>query len=172
MIRNIFIIQEGIPLVKFNFGECHSLSADGNLIAGFMSGLQTFTREITGSSIHTIDMGDYKFHFFKDNDRFNLLYIFLCENDGHDAEIDFKMKRTADLFITRYEKELKTFYGEISRFENFKNVLLEMKIAKKNCGGRPECEGCPNSSKNLKFLDSFRRKDQGLFQKLKSFFKK
>jgi hypothetical protein len=171
MIRNIFIIQEGIALVKFNFGECHSLSADGHLIAGFMSGLETFTKEITGSSIHTIDIGDYKFHFLKDNSSFNLLYVFLCENESQKAKIDFKMKKTAELFTEQYEEELKNFYGEISIFQNFKETLLEMNIAKKNCGGRPECVGCPNSSKSLKFLDSFKQKDRGFFQKLKSFFK-
>ncbi|TXT53499.1 MAG: hypothetical protein BAJALOKI2v1_940008 [Promethearchaeota archaeon] len=39
MITNIFVIREGIALIKFNFGDCHSFIDDDYLIAGFKSGL-------------------------------------------------------------------------------------------------------------------------------------
>lgn len=172
MIRNIFIIQNGIALVKSNFGECHSLSGDSNLIAAFMSGLDSFSRELTGSSIKSMNIEDYEFYFFKDGGKFDLLYVFISEKGDNSETIDFKMKKTAELFLERYSESLESFHGEVSRFEGFKALLIEMQIAQKNCGGRPECEGCPNSSNVLKFLNVFQNEKKGFFSRLKSFFTK
>ncbi len=66
MIRNLFIINHGIALLKLNFGECHSLGVNDDLIAGFMSAMDSFSKEVTGSSIRSINFKDYIFHFYND----------------------------------------------------------------------------------------------------------
>lgn len=172
MIRNIFIIQNGIALVKLHFGNCHSLTGDSTLIAGFMSGLDSFSQEITGSSIKSMTVEDYHFYFYKNGDPLELLYVFICDSDDDSEQIDFKLKKTAELFQDKYAGKVDDFDGEISKFKAFKETLLDMNIAQKNCGGRPECEGCPNSTNVLKFLGSFQKEKKGFFSRLKSFFKR
>ena len=63
MIRNIFIIKDGIPLVIVNFGACHSLGEDDDLISGFIYVFGTFSRELTGDLIKTIDFENYTMCF-------------------------------------------------------------------------------------------------------------
>ena len=170
MIRNIFIIKDGIPLMKLNFGECHSLQVEDDLLTGFISGLVSFSREATGSSIKKMTFDDYVFHFLKQISGSHLLYVLVSEEGDEMEEIEFKMNKIADLFHERYSSVMEDFCGEVSRFEEFKQLLLDMNLAQKNCGGRPECDGCPNSSNVAHFLESFQKKKKGFFQRVKDFF--
>jgi len=172
IIRNIFIIQNGVPLVKLNFGECHSLGDNEDLIAGFIHGLESFTSKIMGSSLKSINVEDYIFYFYKDPSKYHLLFIFITEPDADEESIKFKMKKIAGLFIEKYSEVLVDFTGEVSQFNDFKDLLIQMNLAQKNCGGRPECEGCPNSGNYLKVLDIFKKEKKGFFKRLRSVFKR
>jgi len=172
MIRNIFIINNGIALVKLNFGDCHSLGANQDLIAGFISGLEAITKEITrGSSIQSLNVEDYIFYFFKDN-AVNLLYVFIAEPGDDPEEMNFKLRKIASLFVENYKDILDRFTGEITPFNNFGELLIKMNLTQKNCGGRPECEGCPNSIKSLNLLDVFKENRTGFFKRLRRRLKK
>ncbi len=155
-------------MVKLNFGECHSLGLDENLISGFICALESFSNEITRSIIKSINFEDYIFHFYKDQR--NLLHVFISEPDDDIEVINFKIRRIASLFVEMYSTILQEYNGEISRFNDFGNILIDMNLTQKNCGGRPECEGCPNSVKTLKVLDAFKEKKKGFLNRLKSLF--
>ena len=171
MIRNIFIIRDGIGLVKLNFGQCHSLGTNEDLIVGFISGLEIFSDKVMGSQMKNIKVQEYIIHFYKDPSD-NLLYVFISEHKDKIDEIRFKMQKISSLFSERYKEVLLNFDGEVSRFNDFGDLLIEMNLAQKNCGGRPECDGCPNSGKSLKFLRLFQKEKKGFFNRLKSLFKK
>jgi hypothetical protein len=169
LIRNIFIIKDGVALVKLNFGKCHSIQENQNLVTGFISGLVSFSKEAIGSSIKTMTVDKYIFYFLKKEQQSGLLYVIVSEEDDEPEKIQFKMKKIADLFFERYGSKIENFDGEISRFNEFKELLIEMNLAKKNCGGRPECEGCPNSSKSAHFLEVFDKEKKSFFQRIKDF---
>lgn len=168
MIRNIFIVQNGIPLVKLNFGDCHSLGENQELIIGFMAAFEIFAKTVVQSKMESIKMEDYIIRYFKDQSELNLLYVFIIENEKKSDEINLKMQRISSLFSERYGDVVLNFDGNVSRFYNFRNDLINMNLAQKNCGGRPECEGCPNSKKSLKFLKMFKKERMGFFRRLKS----
>jgi hypothetical protein len=172
MIRNIFITQNGISLVKLNFGECHSLGNNEDLVTGFLCALDSFSKEVTGSTIKSMYFDEYKFHFFKDEDYFDLLYVFITEILDDPNEVDFKIRKIASIFAEKYADAMKDFYGEISKFDDFKSILIDMNLAKKNCGGLPECTGCPNSVKTLNVIDTFQVSKKGFLRRFKSIFKR
>lgn len=172
MIRNIFIIKNGIPLVVINFGACHSLGNDDDLISGFIYVFGTFSRELTGDMIKIIDFESYKMYFYEDKTNLDLLFVFIYEVNIKSKAIEFKIRKVVSLFNEKYSQRISEFDGNITYFNDFKNILLEMNLAQKNCGGHPECEGCSNSNKTLSLLTSFKNDKNGFLHRLKSFFKK
>jgi len=116
--------------------------------------------------LKSIKLEDYKFHFLKEEDDYHLLIVLLTDNDKDIKSIDSKIHRISSIFKEKYAEEIRDFDGETSIFTRFKNTLIDLNLAEKNCGGRPECEGCPNSSKKLKFLKIFRRKERNIIKKL------
>jgi hypothetical protein len=50
------------------------------------------------------------------------------------------------MFFDKYKHEMKNFEANsiAPDFTEFTDHLLDLKITQTNCGGRPECEGCPN----------------------------
>ncbi len=155
MIRNLFIINHGIALLKLNFGECHSLGVNDDLIAGFMSAMDSFSKEVTGSSIRSINFKDYIFHFYNDEETDNNLFVFIADSEEDVELINYKINKIASIFNEKYSDTLKNFNGNVYKFNKFKEILIEMNLAQKNCGGRPECEGCTNSEKNLEILKDY-----------------
>ena len=172
MIRNLLVMNHGVLLVKLNFGECHSLGANEELVAGFISAMDIFSNEITGGSIKTINFEEYIFHFYKDSNSINNLYVFITDSEEDEEVVNFKINKIASLFYNRYSEVLKQFDGEINQFNDFKKTLLEMNLAQKNCGGRPECTGCTNSTKQHAILNSFENDKKGFMHRFKMLFKK
>ncbi len=101
-----------------------------------------------------------------------MLYFFIADTNEDPKKINFKIKKIASLFNEMYSEFLQDFTGEVSRFNDFKDVLIDMNLAQRNCGGRPECEGCPNSDKTNIVLNNFKEDKKGFLNRLKSLFKK
>lgn len=97
-----------------------------------------------------------------------MLYVFVTDNEVGENKIIIKMKKTADLFVNRYKSEIRHFYGEISIFNDFKNILLNNQLVKINCNKNSKCEGCPNKSNNLSILESYKKEQKGFFERLKT----
>ena len=101
-----------------------------------------------------------------------MLYVFIADTIDDPNAINFKIKKIASLFNDMYSELIRDFSGEVSRFNDFKDVLIDMNLAQRNCGGRPECEGCPNSDKTNVVLNNFKEDKKGFLNRFKSLFKK
>lgn len=156
IIKNLFIIQNGILLVNHNFGKCNSLEANMELISGFLSALQIFSSKIAGSLLKSINFENLTFHFYVDLKDPSLFYVFTTDIDYDQEEINFYIKRVASLFYKKYFIDLKNFSGAISPFSSFVDSLIEMKIIQKNCGKFPECIRCLKSKKISKIFESLK----------------
>jgi len=67
LIQNIFVFKAGVVLVNQNFGQCHSLGRDINLISSYLYALQQISIEITGTAIKSLNFEEIALHFYKDS---------------------------------------------------------------------------------------------------------
>ena len=138
--------RTGVLLFKKNFGECHSFGTDPDLISGFLAAIIQYAGVASDQPLAGIDFGSLKMAIKSNKDR---IYAILFENTDENKVMQTRLQKIIELFESLYEKELKNFNGDVSIFDNFGDKLIQLKMAQKNCGGRPECKGCPNSSKLL-----------------------
>ena len=147
MIRDIIVLtHSGVPLCYQNFGDCHQFGEDPTVISGFISALQMFSKKLTQSEVKLVQMVDKKIAFHRTK---GLLYAIISEENDPIEEIRVKTRKTAEIFENEYSEAIEEFEGNIEPFSGFGDLLVSLNITQKNCGGRPECAGCPNSSKNL-----------------------
>jgi hypothetical protein len=166
MIRDLIITNNyGNTLFSKNFGECHSFGKDVDLFSGFLSAIRMFTESFNLSDIKMITLGDKKMAFHKSKSN---VYTIICDTQDEKKDIEIKIEKISEIFERTYQNQLRNFMGEISQFKGFGKILIDMNITQKNCGGRPECVGCPNSTKNLP-LASF---TSNIWKKLKNKLKK
>jgi hypothetical protein len=144
LIQNIFIFKAGVALVNQNFGQCHALGNDINLISSYLYALQQISLEITGTSIKSLNFEKISFHFYKDPYDPNIFYVVVTDVDDNLEEINFKIHRIAEIFDKTYKNYLQEFHGNIVPFRTFGDILIDMNITQRNCGGGSECEGCAN----------------------------
>ena len=81
IIRNIFIIRQSVLLLNLNFGLCHSLKSNEDLLASFLSAFNILSKDVFVSSIVNINYESYKFHFFKDQDFPNICFIKFADSN-------------------------------------------------------------------------------------------
>ncbi len=157
LIQNLFIVKDGIALVNQNFGECHSLTHDVNLITSYISALQMISEEITGSSIKSINFNEIAFHFYIDTKISGLFYIIVADIDDNQKTISNKIRKIGDLFSQLYFQKIEHFNGNIGQFKNFGKILIEKNIAKGNCGENSECDSCPNRNNESRIIENFKK---------------
>ncbi|NVM37822.1 MAG: hypothetical protein HWN81_19680 [Candidatus Lokiarchaeota archaeon] len=145
MIQNIFIFKAGIALVDQNFGQCHALGNDINLISSYLYAIQQISLEITGTSIKSLNFEKIAFHFYRDPNDSNIFYVVVTDVDDNLEGNNFKIHRIAEIFDKTYKNYLQEFHGNIVPFRTFGDILIDMNIAQRNCGGGSECEGCTHN---------------------------
>ncbi len=144
LIQNVFVFKAGIALVNQNFGQCHALGNDINLISSYLYAIQQLSVEITGTSIKSLNFEKIAFHFYRDQYDSNIFYVVVTDVDDDPEEINFKIHKISEIFDKNYKDYLQEFHGNIVPFRNFGDILISMNIAERNCGGGSECEGCAN----------------------------
>jgi hypothetical protein len=158
MIRDVIInTNDGLAIFHQNFGNCHSIDDNMDLFGGFISAIQMLSKKLNESEIQLIELKDKKLAFEKTS---ILTYVIICDFNDSNDEINLKLKRISKIFEDTYSSELKGFKGETTHFSSFAETLIKLNITQKNCGGRPECEGCPNSSKTLPLKDYIKEIDK------------
>jgi len=156
--------MNGVLLMDRNFGECQSFNESSSLITGFISALSSFSGEITDSILKSINFEDFIMYIFKDPQEKKLLYIFITDVEDDPKQIQYKFKKIADIFRRKYKKYLNNFKGNINSFESFGNILIEMNIAQKNCGGHFECEECPKKEESSKVYQILKRSEKDFIE--------
>ncbi|MHA2425247.1 MAG: hypothetical protein ACXAEF_10685 [Candidatus Thorarchaeota archaeon] len=143
MIRNLIILDSaGRDLLAVNFGECHSMGGSPALISSFVSAIYSFSQSAIGQGIKNIKFENLYFMILNINE-----IIFLISADDEDVQTNrVKLQRIAEMFFDRYKKEMRDFEANsiAPDFTEFTKHLLDLRITQENCGGRSECEGCPN----------------------------
>jgi hypothetical protein len=144
MIRNLIILHSaGLDLFATNYGECHSMGGDPSMLGSFFSAIHKYGQSMEGGSIQQVEFENLTF-LVKEQE--NLIFV-LSFDDDHMEENIVKLDRIADLFIHVYGHYLSDTEDAIGIPDttDFDSLLIDLKIAQRNCGGRPLCEGCPNA---------------------------
>jgi hypothetical protein len=102
-----------------------------------------------------MEFDKFIFHFYRNSNDPRTFYLFVTDIEEEKREIKFKIQRIAKIFNEKYSEVLENFNGNISQFDSFGQILIEMNLAQKNCGGHPECVGCPNSDLNSRIIKAF-----------------
>ena len=152
MIRNLIIInKDGRALLSANFGECHSLGEDDEMVGGLISALNGFARMLDATTLDQIELGALTFILMAKG---NLVFA-LSADDENISEHKSTLVRIIDLFEDLYD-----YYTvcvepdiDIATFQEFPKFLVDQDILKPNCGKYSECEGCPNREKTLPLLE-------------------
>jgi hypothetical protein len=143
MIRNLIILDAaGRNLLAVNFGECHSLGDNPSLISSFVSAIYSFSQATIGQGIREIKFDELQFIMTSKQD----LIFLISADDDELTRNRVKLLRISELFFERHKEDLETFEktGNAPDFSDFTRLLFKLRITLKNCGGHPECEGCPN----------------------------
>ncbi len=159
MIRNLSILSSsGHSLVSAYFGECHSFGDDQNLVTGFITALHSMGQSLAGRGVDEIHLGPLHFAILSERD---LLFAIAVEDEPpEDAKVS--LTRIADLFLERYGSIVHDVRegDDLSMFQNFPNILVELGVAQTSCGKYPECEGCPDAEKELPLSQFIGRVDR------------
>ncbi|NHJ32852.1 MAG: hypothetical protein FK732_08315 [Asgard group archaeon] len=150
MIQNLIIIKDGSTLLSEDFGSCHSLQGNPVLLSGFFDALVTFSEEFEQGILEQLRFKNANVNFLKSN---GLLYIIVSDLEDSLSSNTTKLRKIASLFFNEYGKHLVNFTGEITFFNKFKDTLLDLGIAQKNCGKHSECTECQNNSNPNPILD-------------------
>ncbi|MGC9780773.1 MAG: hypothetical protein HZR80_16140 [Candidatus Heimdallarchaeota archaeon] len=150
MIQNLIIIKDGTTLLNDNFGNCHSLNSNPILLSAFFEALISFSEEFEQGTLEQLKFENTNVNFLKSN---GLLYILVSDTSDRMQTIRSKLKKIARLFNEKFGNTVKDFTGEITSFSQFKNTLLELEIAQKNCGKHSECSEYPDKENNSSILD-------------------
>ena len=170
LIQNIFIFKAGVALVNQNFGHCHALGNDINLVSSYLYALQQISLEITGTPIKSVNFEKIAFHFYKDPYDPNIFYVIVTDINDDLEEIKFKIHRIAEIFDQSYKETLEEFYGNIGPFRNFGDILISMNLAEKNCGGGSECEGCSHNEEFSEIGKIFEVKEKNFLSRVRTRF--
>lgn len=157
MIRNLIIIDKnGRALLSTNFGECHSLGEDNEMISGFISAVYSFSKIFEAESVDAIQLGALSFILMNKG----TLVFALSADDEDPAAHKATLVTVIELFEELYDYYSMSVESDIDTaiFQEFPKFLVDQGILKPNCGKYIECEGCPNSEKTLplrKLTESF-----------------
>ncbi len=148
MIRNLIIIdKDGRALLSANFGECHSLGKDSDLVSGFISAIYSFSKMFEAESVDEIQLGKLTFILMSKG---NLVFA-LSADDEDITPHKVTLVSIIDLFEELYDYYSMSVESDIDMaiFQEFPKFLVDQDILKPNCGKYTECEGCPNSEETL-----------------------
>jgi small GTP-binding protein len=142
--------MDGVLLIEKNFIEQSNI--DMQLVSGFISAIQSFSKEMTGSSVKSINFEDFTYHLYIEKEIPNLFYIFITDLNYNIKEINCKVLKISSIFIHNYLEDLLNFMGDVSSFNPFDKTLSELKIAERYCGNKKKCILCPyRRNRNILF---------------------
>ena len=152
MIRNLIIIDEnGRALLTANYGDCHSLGDDNDMISGFISAVYGFANVVNSTSVNEIQLGDLTFIL---QSKGNLVFA-ISMDDRNLTEHRKTLGKIIEIFEDLYDYYSLCIESNIdkSTFAEFPKFLVDQEILQPNCGDYTECAECPNRIKSLPLED-------------------
>ena len=162
-LKNLFIAKSGLLLVNNNYGNCHSLNVDVELLSGFFWALQGVSQKIAGSSIRTMDFEDLSFHFHHDSTYEDIRFIVITDCSDDYEEVQEAIFKISKLFFKLYSESITNFRGIVSIYDEFGDILVKKGIVEKNCGTNCDycqCNKCEKSCDHSKIVAFFLNKKQ------------
>ncbi|MFX1257969.1 MAG: Rab family GTPase [Promethearchaeota archaeon] len=147
-------------MVNQSYNKSYSLGSDINLISCFITAIQSFSRELTGSNMKTIAFENFIVHFYKNSNYPSLLFVIVTDLNFNPNEINCKICKIVSAFLNQYKSSINNFNGEVSVFKPFEKRLIEMKIAEKNCGSPNECINCPFSTEKSQIIHIIKKNEK------------
>lgn len=124
VLQDIWIFaKNGIEL----FSYAPELKFDSTLLGGFLSALQSFSKELSKQEIQSIQMGENRFDFYLESDK----DFFILGRSSAFSEVE-KAKKTLERiygrFFMEYKENLQNFQGNVEIFDNFKEIIFSMDL--------------------------------------------
>ena len=121
MIENLWIIRDGILIFSKNYMR---LKISEDLLAGFLSAIDSFVKETTKGEIKNISLKDSKFTYLVGE---KLIIVLNTDERDNDILIQKLLKQIESDFLKEYREAIKHFTGQTTQFTHF-NEKLEMLI--------------------------------------------
>jgi len=96
-------------------------SIDKNLIAGFLSALLS-TLQTSNEDIQAIKFKDSKIIFYYRQEPYDLIFLTRVKNEK-EKRVYKELRTIAEMFINKYDKELKEWCGNLNIFKDFGDAL-------------------------------------------------
>ncbi len=170
MIHAIFIIKDGVLLINQEYKS--ALKADMQLMSGFFSAIQSFSKEIAGSCMRSIDFEEIIFHFYIDQNFSELYYVIVTDREYDMKEIQCKILKIKSIFSKQFEKLLHGFCGNISQFDSFNEKLDNLRIEEDFCGDRNKCTNCQYRNRNKDFISTIIQTNEETIKELRILLKR
>ena len=122
MIENLWILIKGGVLV-FSKNYIRLKIADDDLIAGFLSALDSFVKETTNEEIKSIIMEGRKFSYIVGD---GLIIVISTNQLDNDILIQGILKDIKFKFFEKYKENISNFSGNTGHFTNFDKELGEI----------------------------------------------
>ena len=118
--------HEGAPLIEI----FHSSNIHTELIAPFLSAIESFSKELTGQRLESITMGDHKFVLATCLNE-NILLVSVCNIKVKDKLIKNMFNIMANYFEEMYTiDDIKNWNGDLSLFDKYKDrIELYLKMS-------------------------------------------
>lgn len=157
MIRSILVMKDGVPVVNECFGQCHTIKKNDLAITGFIDALTNFSEQILGSKVQEVRLEKYTILVRRNNHK-GVVTAFILDSDAElDSEKE-KIEKAVKLFDEEFGREADSFHGrDTAQFGTYRNLLLDEKIAAKNCGKNEDCGDCPNCNNIEEYLTKLRK---------------
>jgi hypothetical protein len=125
MINELMIInQTGIALFYHNFINNDKLK-DEQSLASYFDVICRFTKREFKESLKMLSLDSFIFFFYTHKSNFHL--VLKCDNKNIDKKVlESFSEAIIESFLTKYDKILGSFNGEISKFRSFSKKIMEI----------------------------------------------
>ncbi len=122
VLSDFWIITEtGVEI----FSHSPGLEVNLTLFGGFISALQTFSQEVIKKRMDAFLIGGLRYSFYFEKEK-NFFILGRSEISEPEKSVDYILKQVYDRFHQEFGKRLQKFTGDVTGFQNFRNILLTM----------------------------------------------
>ena len=141
-IIGALVIKDGIAIYSHAFHQNSCFQSNLLLVSGFIDAMQSFSKEVTGKAIKSINFGNLIFHFLKDEVYQNLIFLFIG-NENYNPEINMcKLLKFSSTFRDHYSDQLEDFNGSVTVFNEFSLIITDLQLSTPYCGNIQKCLEC------------------------------